>query len=127
MNYTEILEDCNNIINKYKPDFHDSFKKNLKIYNQAKIIKTLIEKYNLDQSKHNILQDLQEFQNYFFHCTNNIVSFLESTLYEIFHETHETHETQLSEQNETNMTRNINVVTQSTQTELQNTEFEIIN
>lgn len=49
MDYSEILSDCDKIIASYKPQFCDPFKKNLKIYKQAKIIKELIQE--LDKSK----------------------------------------------------------------------------
>lgn len=38
-----ILEDCNKIIERYHPEYFDSFKKNKKIYEMAKIIKRLME------------------------------------------------------------------------------------
>ncbi len=44
IDYYQVLKECNEIIDKYNPNFRDPFKKNLKIYNQAKLIKVLIKK-----------------------------------------------------------------------------------
>jgi hypothetical protein len=46
IDYNQVLNECNEIIDKYNPNFSDPFKKNLKIYNQAKLIKVLIENYD---------------------------------------------------------------------------------
>ena len=43
IDYIKILKECNDIINNYNQQIFDSFKKNKKIYEQAKIIKFLIE------------------------------------------------------------------------------------
>lgn len=44
IDYNEILNECNKIINEYNPNHVDRYKKNLKIYNQAKLIKLLINR-----------------------------------------------------------------------------------
>lgn len=47
MDLGEILKDADKIISEYNPYFHDSFGKNRKIYEQAKIIKYLLSNFDL--------------------------------------------------------------------------------
>lgn len=47
IDYNKVLNECNQIINGYDPNKIDRYKKNLKIYNQAKLIKVLLGKIKI--------------------------------------------------------------------------------